>query len=81
MRVGGAEDLDVWSLTGERPVFTAGAAPPRVRWNARCRCAHGGVAPAVAEVRGGRLEVTLREPLRGGCGRPDAGALPARPGR
>ena len=27
--------------------------------------AHGGVAPAVAEVRGGGSEVTLREPLRG----------------
>ena len=65
VRVGGAEDLDVWSLTGERPVFTAGAAPEGpVECEVQVR-AHGGVAPAVAEVRGGRLEVTLREPLRG----------------
>ncbi|HNM94920.1 MAG TPA: tRNA 2-thiouridine(34) synthase MnmA [Mycobacterium sp.] len=65
VRVGGAEDLDVWSLTGERPVFAAGAAPEGpVECEVQVR-AHGGVAPAVAEVRGGRLEVTLREPLRG----------------
>jgi len=65
VRVGGAEDLDVWSLTGERPVFTAGAAPEGpVECEVQVR-AHGGVAPAVAEVCDERLEVTLREPLRG----------------
>ena len=65
VRVGTASDLDVWSLTGQRPVFTAGAAPVGpIECDVQVR-AHGGVAPAVAELVGGVLRVRLREPLRG----------------
>ena len=65
VRVGTVEDLDVWSLTGRDPVFTAGDLP-----NGPLECevqvrAHGGVVPAVAELRDGVLQVQLREPLRG----------------
>ena len=66
VRVGAATDLDVWSLAGDRPVFTSGSAPAGpVECEVQVR-AHGGVAPAVAElVDGGELQVTLRSPLRG----------------
>ena len=64
VHVGDAADLDVWSLTGERPVFTSGVAPAGP-WSARCRCAHGGIADAVAELSDGQLVVDLRTPLRG----------------
>ncbi len=63
--VGGVDELDVWSLVGQRPVFTAGTpltGPVECEVQVR---AHGGIAPAVAEVRDGRLVATLREPLRG----------------
>jgi tRNA-uridine 2-sulfurtransferase len=65
VHVGPAADLDVSELTGERPVFTSGAA-----WDGPVECtvqvrAHGGLADAVAELRGGRLHVDLRSPLRG----------------
>lgn len=65
VRVGGAGDLDVWTLTGERPVFTSGVAPAGpVECQVQVR-AHGGVAEGVAELRDGRLEFDLRTPLRG----------------
>ncbi|OFJ54669.1 tRNA 2-thiouridine(34) synthase MnmA [Mycolicibacterium grossiae] len=65
VRVGAAADLDVHQLTGERPVFTSGRAfdgPVEAEVQVR---AHGGLAPAVVEVRDGRLLATLRAPLRG----------------
>nr|WP_090339507.1 tRNA 2-thiouridine(34) synthase MnmA [Mycolicibacterium malmesburyense]CRL67848.1 tRNA (5-methylaminomethyl-2-thiouridylate)-methyltransferase [Mycolicibacterium malmesburyense] len=65
VRVGGVEDLDVWTLTGERPVFTAGATPDGpIECQVQVR-AHGGVEDGVAELRDGRLVVELRSPLRG----------------
>lgn len=65
VRVGTVEDLEVWSLTGRDPVFAAGSAPAgRLDCEVQVR-AHGGVVPAVAELRDGFLEVQLREPLRG----------------
>ncbi len=63
--VGAAADLDVWSLIGQRPVFTAGTAPAGpVECEVQVR-AHGGLAPAVAELVGDEVTVTLRSPLRG----------------
>ena len=65
VRVGTAEDLDVWSLAGRDPVFTSGIAP-----EGRFDCAvqvraHGGVAAGAAGVTDGLLHVALRAPLRG----------------
>ena len=63
--VGDAEDLDVWTVTGERPVFTSGVAPAGpVECDVQVR-AHGGVVGAVAECAGDRLQARLRRPLRG----------------
>ena len=65
VRVGALEDLEVWSLTGRDPVFTAGSAPAgSLECEVQVR-AHGGVVASVAELRGEALQVTLREPLRG----------------
>ncbi|KUI40066.1 tRNA(5-methylaminomethyl-2-thiouridylate)-methyltransferase [Mycobacterium sp. GA-1199] len=65
VRVGGAEDLDVWTLTGERPVFTSGVAPSGpIECQVQVR-AHGGFGDGVAELRDGRIVVELRAPLRG----------------
>ena len=65
VHVGDAADLDVWTLTGERPVFTSDVAPPvPVECAVQVR-AHGGIADAVAELRDGHLAVELRTPLRG----------------
>lgn len=65
VRVGTAADLDVWALTGQQPVFTAGSAPHGpIECEVQVR-AHGGVAAGVAELRDGRLEMALRTPLRG----------------
>ncbi|MFV9633588.1 tRNA 2-thiouridine(34) synthase MnmA [Mycobacterium neumannii] len=65
VRVGGAEDLDVWTVTGERPIFTSGVAPAGpIECQVQVR-AHGGVGDGVVEVRDGRLVVELRAPLRG----------------
>lgn len=65
VRVGTVEDLEVWSLTGRDPVFTAGTAPTgALECEVQVR-AHGGVVPAIAEMREGLLQVQLREPLRG----------------
>jgi len=65
VHVGTAADLDVWTLTGERPVFTSGAAmtgPVECQVQVR---AHGGIGDGVAELRDGRLVVDLRTPIRG----------------
>ena len=65
VRVGTVEDLEVWSLTGRDPVFTAGVAPTGpLDCEVQVR-AHGGVVPAVVELRDGVLQVQLREALRG----------------
>ncbi|MGV0785669.1 tRNA 2-thiouridine(34) synthase MnmA [Mycolicibacterium sp. XJ2] len=65
VRVGGAEDLDVWTVTGERPIFTSGVAPAGpIECQVQVR-AHGGVGDGVVELRDGRLVVELRAPLRG----------------
>jgi tRNA-uridine 2-sulfurtransferase len=65
VRVGDVEELDVWTLTGERPVFTSGAAPGApIECEVQVR-AHGGLAAAVAELRGDQLVVDLRAALRG----------------
>ena len=65
VRVGAASDLDVVELTGQRPVFTSGAA-----WAGPLECevqvrAHGGIAPGVVEVVEGELRMRLHTPLRG----------------
>lgn len=65
VRVGGAEDLEVRTLTGERPVFTSGSAPKGpVEGEVQVR-AHGGLAAGVAETDGEFLRIALRSPLRG----------------
>jgi tRNA-uridine 2-sulfurtransferase len=65
VRVGPAGALDVRTIEGSQPVWSAGAAP-----GARFDCvaqvrAHGGVAPAVAEPTPHGVRVELAEPLRG----------------
>ena len=65
VRVGGAEDLDVWSLTGEHPVFTAGTAPDGLTDCEVQVRAHGGIAAGIAGSVDGLLHVALRTPLRG----------------
>ena len=63
--VGDAQELDVWDVTGERPVFTSSVAPVGpVECDVQVR-AHGGTVGAVAELVGDRLEARLRMPLRG----------------
>ena len=65
VRVGGAQDLEVWELTGRTPVWTAGVAPAGpLECEVQVR-AHGGMAPGVAQLRDGRVVMALREPLRG----------------
>src|SRR6201988_2585975 len=65
VHVGDAAALDVWTLTGDRPVFTSGAAPAGpVECAVQVR-AHGGIADGVAGLRDGQLVVDLRGPLRG----------------
>ncbi|MCP9274360.1 tRNA 2-thiouridine(34) synthase MnmA [Mycolicibacterium arenosum] len=65
VRVGDASELDVWTLTGERPVFTSGSAFSRpVEGEVQVR-AHGGLAAGVAELRGEQLVVQLRSAIRG----------------
>ncbi|MDO0977554.1 tRNA 2-thiouridine(34) synthase MnmA [Mycolicibacterium frederiksbergense] len=65
VRVGAADDLDVSTLTGEKPVFTAGTAPHGPIEGVVQVRAHGGIADAVAELRDGRLIADLRTPIRG----------------
>lgn len=68
VHVGNAADLDVWSLTGERPVFTSGVVPTGpLECQVQVR-AHGGIGDGVAELRDGRLVVDLRAPIRGVAG-------------
>jgi tRNA-specific 2-thiouridylase len=65
VHVGGAADLEVSTLTGEKPVFTAGVAlhgPVECAVQVR---AHGGIADAVAELHNGELVANLRTPLTG----------------
>ncbi|MCV7434629.1 tRNA 2-thiouridine(34) synthase MnmA [Mycolicibacterium bacteremicum] len=65
VRVGPAEDLDVWELTGDKPVFTGGVPLERpVEGVVQVR-AHGGLAEAVVRLVDGRLVADLRKPLRG----------------
>jgi tRNA-uridine 2-sulfurtransferase len=65
VHVGDKAELDVWALTGDRPVFTSGVAPDGpVECSVQVR-AHGGIADGVAELRDGQLLVDLRGPLRG----------------
>ncbi len=65
VHVGDAAALDIWTLTGDRPVFTSGVAPSGpVECAVQVR-AHGGIADGVAELRDGQLVVDLRAPLRG----------------
>jgi tRNA-specific 2-thiouridylase len=79
VRVGSAADLEVFALTGERPVFTSGSAlSGPIECEVQVR-AHGGIAPARAEFIDAELRVELRSPLRGVAGgqtmvlyRPDA---------
>ena len=60
-----AAKLYAWPLTCERPVYTSGTAPhDRIECEVQVR-AHGGIAPAVAELRDGRLVADLGSPLRG----------------
>jgi tRNA-specific 2-thiouridylase len=65
VHVGDVADLEVRTLTGERPVIAAGAAlhgPVECEVQVR---AHGGIAATVAELRDGQLVAELRSPLRG----------------
>ncbi|MFI9010277.1 tRNA 2-thiouridine(34) synthase MnmA [Actinosynnema sp. NPDC053489] len=63
VRVGAAEKLKVTEIVARRPVTRVAFDGP-VECVAQVR-AHGGLAPAVAEVVGGELLVRLREPLSG----------------
>jgi tRNA-specific 2-thiouridylase len=65
VHVGAAAALDIWTLTGDRPVFTSGVAPSGLVECAVQVRAHGGIADGVAELRDGRWAVDLRAPLRG----------------
>ena len=66
VHVGEAADLEVWTLTGEQPVFTSGTAP---RGPVECAVqvrAHGGIADAVAAgPRRCNWSPTCAQPLRG----------------
>jgi tRNA-specific 2-thiouridylase len=65
VHVGPKAELDVWTLTGERPVYTSGVAlDGPVECDVQVR-AHGGLADGVAELRDGQLVVDLRTPLPG----------------
>jgi tRNA-specific 2-thiouridylase len=63
VRVGAAEKLKVTEIVARRPVTRVAFDGP-VECVAQVR-AHGGLAPAVAEVVDGELLVRLREPLSG----------------
>jgi tRNA-uridine 2-sulfurtransferase len=63
VRVGAAEKLEVTGITATHPVVPT-------LWQGPVECvaqvrAHGGTAPAVAELVGDEVLVSLREPLRG----------------
>ncbi|WP_067658495.1 tRNA 2-thiouridine(34) synthase MnmA [Nocardia harenae] len=65
VRVGSAEELQVWTVRAERAVWTSGAAPDGALDCVVQVRAHGGTAPAVAEAVDGGFTVRLREPLTG----------------
>lgn len=65
VKVGSAADLDVWQLTGQRPVFTAGRTPTGPQECAVQVRAHGETVDGVAELAGDELLVRLRSALRG----------------
>jgi tRNA-uridine 2-sulfurtransferase len=65
VQVGSAAELDVWNLTGQQPVFTAGTPPVGPFECAVQVRAHGEAADAVAELAGDELVVRLRTALRG----------------
>ncbi len=65
VHVGDAAALEVRTLTGRSPVFTSGASPAGPLECVVQARAHGGTVEAVAELRGDRLDVQLRTPLRG----------------
>ena len=63
--VGSAQKLDVWSITGDRAVWTEGIAPTGpIECVVQVR-AHGGLTDAVAEAVGDGMEIQLRAPLTG----------------
>lgn len=65
VRVGAADDLEVWSLTGRNPVFTSGVAlEGLLDCEVQVR-AHGGIASGIAGFTDGLLHFALRKPLRG----------------
>jgi tRNA-uridine 2-sulfurtransferase len=65
VQVGSAAELDVWKLTGQQPVFTAGTPPVGPFECAVQVRAHGEAVDAVAELAGDELVVRLRTALRG----------------
>jgi tRNA-specific 2-thiouridylase len=65
VRVGTAERLAVREIAGERPVWPSGSALDGLTECVVQVRAHGGTAPAVAEVVDGSLLIRLAEPLRG----------------
>jgi len=65
VRVGGANELDVFGLVGRDPVFTPGTAPAGPLECAVQVRAHGDTVAAVAELVGDELRVRARTALRG----------------
>jgi tRNA-specific 2-thiouridylase len=65
VRVGTAERLEVREIAGERPVWPSGVALDGLTECVVQVRAHGGTAPAVAEVEDGEVVIRLGEPLRG----------------
>ncbi len=65
VRVGGADELDVFGLVGRDPVFTAGTAPAGPLECAVQVRAHGDTVAAIAELVGDELRVRSRTALRG----------------
>jgi tRNA-specific 2-thiouridylase len=65
VRVGGAQDLTVWTVRADRAVWPSGVTPTGpIDCVAQVR-AHGGTAAALAEAVDGGLVARLREPLTG----------------
>jgi tRNA-specific 2-thiouridylase len=65
--VGPAQQLEVSTVYGDRPVWT-GAPPPAPGRELECEVqlrAHGEPVPALLTVEGDRVRVTLRRPVRG----------------
>ncbi|NLU82056.1 tRNA 2-thiouridine(34) synthase MnmA [Rhodococcus sp. HNM0569] len=63
--VGSARDLEVWTVSAERAVWTSGDVPTEpVECVVQVR-AHGGTAPAVAVAVDDGIRIDLREPLTG----------------